>query len=465
MKNISINNTFKKAFLACFLVLFAAIFSCGKKSSFDESPATIPSSNNSAFDTVAKGIRQTVKKLEYPDEVGQDLVKMVSSWKCDIWKNQLDKAKWDYKDKKITADQVSQVEENIIDELYQTIRKDISYDKEFAYYDMAKIVKEKKAYCFGVTQLFYIIGYSIGMEVEFIDVLELANVSSLKGAHVACFFNLSNGKVIMVDLAYSFVSESFVFKEEYDEVGNYWEIKNKNNHLGIHSKIQIWDINGIIAAIYVFQGTECDNSENYTESISKYTKAIELNPRCAEIYCFRGHAYNKLSKNTEAIFDYTKAIELNPKNENAYSWRAFTYYELGQYINAIADNTKVIELDQNNANAYYSRGLANQQLDRYTEAVSDYSKAIELNPKSSYAYYGRGHLYFLSDKQTKAIYDLTKAIKLDPRNVDAYICRGYANAILGRTDEAKKDLQKVLELDSTLKEKVKEISDEFKLDL
>jgi tetratricopeptide (TPR) repeat protein len=601
MKERIETNESQKAFLASFLILVIALSSCGKKASSNESPAAIPPSNNPAFDAVAKEIRQSVKGLEYPDEVGTELVKMVSDWRCDIWKQKLDKAKRDYQDIKMTADQVAQVEEEIIDELYQSIRKEILYNDEIKYYDLHMIIKNKKAYCFGMCQLFYVLGNSTGLNVVVLDVLERISVpSSERRGHVICLVSLSNGKVILVDLSSVFISETFVLHEVFAEDGDFWALKDKNNPLLLPKRIQIWDRNELIGMICLFRGFEYTQLGKYTEAISNYTKAIELNPKSAKTYAYRGGLYIvKLCKYSEGISDFSKAIEINPKEEDFYYSRGFAYYKLCQYINAIADFTKAIELnpknvksyltrgaayseinrsqesiadltkaieidpiyqkafcnrgrelcilgkyneaisdldkaielDPNDALAYYTRGVSYSrsgqyekaiidlnkainintkdpnlyfhrglayfkldnyaeaildftktiELDRkyadahfnrglaylhskhYTEAISDLSKVIELDPKKTDAYYYRGCAYSIFGKPTKAINDYTKAIELDPKNASAYGVRGNAYAVLGNTEEAKKDLQKALGLDPTLKEKVKEISDQFNL--
>ncbi len=184
MKERTETNTFQKAFLAFFLILFAALTSCSKKSSSDESPAAIPPPNNPAFDAVAKEIRQIVKGLEYPDEVGQDLATMVSGWKCDIWKQKIDKAKRDYQDNNLSLVQLANIEEEEIQELYRRIHKEFTYDTKYEHYDLPSIIIDKKASCLGFSQLFYILGNSLGLNVQVLDVFEQDNNSLPKNPYM-----------------------------------------------------------------------------------------------------------------------------------------------------------------------------------------------------------------------------------------------------------------------------------------
>ncbi len=491
---------FQKAFLAFFLVLLVFLPSCSKKAAFDDLSAEISPADKAAFNAFAKEIQNNVSALEYSDEVSQDLVKMVSNWKCDLWKQKLDNTKQDYQKKKISADQLSQVEEELVKELYRIIRKAIIYDENLKYFDLNKILRDKKASCFGESQLFYIIGNSIGLKVTILDVLEQSNNSlHAKGGHIACLTSLCNGNAIMVDLTVGFASKAFALKEEFDKKANYWEIKDKNNRLGIHSRMQILDTNGIVAAIYHDRGSEYFKSGKFPEALSYFTKAIDLNPKSAltyvaqgdtyyrmgrykeaiadftksveinpiysDVYSHRGSAYDQLGQHTQAIDDYTKAIELNPKDDWAYFNRGITHQRLGRYTEAIADYSKSIELDPKKADAYYGRGIAYYQLKKYTDAISDFDKTIELDPKNAKAYFIRARANGDLRQYMEAIFDFTKVIELDPQKTFAYYGRGLAEAMLGKTEEAGADLQKAVELDPSLKEQVQKISDQFKLGL
>jgi tetratricopeptide (TPR) repeat protein len=449
MKYISKTKIFQKAFLACFLFLFVSIISCGKKSPSDKSLAAIPPSNNPAFDEVAKKIQRTVKELEYPDEVGQELVKMVSGWKCDVWKQKIDQAKQDFQNNKMTADQVAQVEEEAIDEIYQSIRKEILYNDDVKYYDLHMIIKNKKAYCFGMCQFFYILGSSTGLKVEVLDVLERISVpSSERRGHVACLVSLCNGKVIVVDLSSHFISESFVLHEIFAEDGNFWELKDKHNSLLLLKRIQIWGRNEIISSIYLLRGYENSQLGKHTEAISNYTKAIELNSESAEAYASRGSIFIKtLGKYNEGISDYSKAIEINPKEVNFYYNRGFAYHNLGQYINAIAEYTKGIELKPKYVELYICRGSSYSHLGRSQDSIADYTKAIEIDPVFQRAFSNRGGELCIIGKYTEAISDLDKAIELDPKDAIAYFTRGVSYCRSGQYEKAISDMNKAINLD------------------
>jgi len=295
-------------------------------------------------------IKQLVKGLEYSDKVAEDFVQMVSGWRdaqgrpvLVVWRQKLAEAKEADKQGKISKDQLAKVEENITRKLSQRIQKEISYNEKF--FDLADVIKHKQAQCLGCSQLFYVLGNSVGLSVKTINVIEQRTGVLID--HVACIVSLTDGKMMMVDLAHGFVSKPFIIKKEFAKVGNYKELKDRDNPLGIHRRIQILDRSGLIAAIYTNRGVTYGESGQYQKAISYFTKAIELNPKYAETYCNLGKAYAGLGQYPKAISDYTKAIELNPEFAVACNNRGVVYADLGQYPKAISDYTKAIELNPN----------------------------------------------------------------------------------------------------------------------
>ena len=401
-------------------------------------PVKASASVSTEIAALCEQIGQLVKGLEYSNKVAEDFVQMVSGWK-DVqgepvlvtWKQRLNQARQDYQQTKISKAELAKLEENIVKELSHRIQKEVTFDSSGKFFLLGDVTKNRQAQCVGYCQLVYLAGESVALSVKSVDVVEL--MTRLFGTHVVSIVSLTDGRTMMVDLVpEGFISKPFIIEEEFAKVGNYWELKHKDNPLGIHRRIQILDRNGLIAAILLNRGSFVYELGYVRPAISdNYTKAIKLNPKFAEAYYSRGNAYAKLGQFTQAISDLTEAIELNPKFAAAYNNRGNVYHKLGQFTQAISDHTKTIELNPKDADAYSNRGNAYHELGQHTHAISDYTKAIELNPKHAEAYNNRGVVY----------------------------------ADLGKPQEAKKDLLKAVELNPALKSLVKKISDHFKFGL
>jgi tetratricopeptide (TPR) repeat protein len=284
-------------------------------------PAKISATSSTETEELSKRINQLVKELEYPDKVAEDFVTMVMGWKdaqgepvLVAWKKSLNQARQDYKEAKISKAELAKVEENIAKELSQRIQKEIRYAFSGKLFDLVDVVKNKQTQCLGYSLLVYILGNSLGLPIKAINVEELMTGLLLpEVSHIASIVSLSDDRTVMVDISQvGFISRPFLMEKEFAKVGNYWELKDPNNPLGIYRKIQVLDRNGLIGSIYCNRGYNYAKLGQHTQAISDCTKAIELNPKFAQAYSNRGAAYCRLGKPEEAKKDLLKAVELNP---------------------------------------------------------------------------------------------------------------------------------------------------------
>jgi tetratricopeptide (TPR) repeat protein len=451
MKKVVNKKMFEKALLVFIIALWCLIGIGSNGLLFAEPTANDSTSNSNQFEPIAKAIQQKIKELETPDDVGQDLVKMVRDWRCAIWKQKLDQARLDFQEKKISADQIAQIEDEVIKELYVTMTTEIAYDydNKQEFWNLSEAIKNKKTHCFGYSVLFLIIGNSIGLSVENIYTQEppTGSFPALQ-THMASLANLSNNKIIMVDLAWGFVSKSFVLNEEFAKDGNYWQLKDNSNPLGIHKRIQLCDTKGLLAAIYLCRAREFAKLNKFTDDIIYSTKALELDPLNENAYISRAYAYDNLGKHQEAFSDCQKAVELNPKSAKTYFYRGIVNCTTGKITDAISDYNKAIEIDPKLVEAYNNRGQAFFNSNKYLESITDFDQAIKINPKYAPAYYGRGVAYSRSNKYLEALSDITRSMELDPKDVgvDKYFNRGFVfyNSVI--YTEAISDFTKVIEL-------------------
>ncbi len=80
------------------------------------------------------------------------------------------------------------------------------------------------------------------------------------------------------------------------------------------------------------------DAKRIKESISDYTKAIELKPKSWFAYWERGLVHGGNSKFTDSMNDFSQVIILDPENWEAYSYRAQIYKLLGKTKEAQSDN-------------------------------------------------------------------------------------------------------------------------------
>jgi tetratricopeptide (TPR) repeat protein len=196
--------------------------------------------------------------------------------------------------------------------------------------------------------------------------------------------------------------------------------------------------------VYVAKG-------DYVSAIQDFTRALDLEPDDPVIYCVLGDAYRRQGEYEKAIEDFTTAIRLDPRIALAYAGRGQVHTNKGDYDTAIEDFTQAVHLDPYMITAYINRAFAHQQKGSYDNVIADCNKAIELDPAYALAYNNRGWAFYCKGNFDKAIEDCTQAIYLDPKCIPAYDSRAYAYAAkrdyVNAVANAKKALS-VLEVNS-----------------
>ncbi len=384
------------------------------------STVKVPAPTTEEVGALSEQIKLLVRDLEYSDKVAEDFAEMALNWQDDsgrpaiaVWKKQLAQVRNEYAQGRISDDKLARFEQNALKELSQRIRKEIGSGD---FFELGDIIEHKQAQSLGYSQLVYILANSVGLSAKPIAVQELpSGVSPARAGHTACLIKCANGTTAMVDLTWkSIETKPFILDNEFEKVGDFRELKNQNDPLKIHRRIQVLDKDEFLACIYNSRGLALSDAGRYSQAVSEYDKAIRLNPDLALAYNNRGSAHNKMGSYETAIADYNKAIELDPKLAIAYSNRASAFVDSGRFNKAINDCTKAVTLNPGLAAAYVTRASAYIEMEEYENAILDCNKAIELDPQLGRAYINRAICYAKSGNLKNAKNDLLYAVAWEP---------------------------------------------------
>ena len=415
-------------------------------------------------------IRQMVKELEYPDKVARDLVEMVDRWKDTqgqpalvALKAILANSKESCTKSELSKIQLAGIEKNVVSQLARTIKKQISYKHDF--FELAGMIRSQKTNCCGYSQLLYILGNSIDLSVSAVRVIEpVEGPMATVPRHIANMARLADGTTIFVDLTRTSNSfgESAVTKGKYQSDIEPGQSKPQDSRSRSGRTYRPSDTRSIDGACFIEQlAARGQDSETDNGRI----QILDRNELIAELHFSRGTVYHSSGQNAKAIKTYSKAIKANPKCARAYNNRGSVYLTEGRYNKSTSNFAKAIQLNPKFAHAYHNRASARFALGLYNKAISDYTRAIELGVGSEHTFLKRGFAYLKSERYTQAVADYTRAIELDPKSGWAYYRRGTAYALLTDRTRAEEDLLKAVRLDPALKRQVKEVSDQFELNL
>ncbi|MCD6539976.1 MAG: tetratricopeptide repeat protein, partial [Candidatus Omnitrophica bacterium] len=333
-----------------------------------------------------KEIAKLIEDLSYTGsfQKAEDLTQTIGASFLNKLKIEHTQAKQKYETvgRLISLEQLVEKEYQIIKTLAERIVGKVKYYED--YFELDKVIKEKKADCLGYTQLYFILGHYIGFSVEPVEVTEVFTGITMPVGfnHIACLFTLSDGRKVMVNGAVKplFISEPFVLEKEFKKVGNWWEIKKESRSF-LPKRFRILDGNGLVASVYNNLGETYRNLGKYPEAINIFVRGVLLDPQNASLYNNLGSISLSFRRFDEAVKSFEKAIEKDSKYALAYNNLGVAYLNLERYSKAIKSFKQAIKLYPKFAGAYFNQGLAYSYMKDFQKAKESFKRAVELDFK------------------------------------------------------------------------------------
>ena len=454
-----------------FTMLLCSISSAGAEGeSFSRLRITAGSIPSAATDMPGERIRHMVLALEYTDKTARDLVEMAAGWKDARGQTYIEALARDIasmrrarREGRVGSAQLVQTELAATRALGHCVKRAIAYESD--YFDLAQVIAERKANCFGYSQLFYLLGDLIGLSVGVVSVIEPEqSPSTAVPGHIGNIVSLSDGTTAFVDLtrASKFVSEPFPMWEAPQEEGRTKRAGRLNLSDAVPA-VERPDQSLPMTETHIVWAQRQRSAPSAVDD--KTLRVLNRDLLVAEIHFSRGTLYNLAGQDAEALWHYNKAIELSPQCARAFNNRGAVYLSRREYNAALADFREAVELNPEFAQAHQNRGSALLGLGDHAKAIAAYTEAIRLFPKFSDSFFCRGFTRAAMGQYAEGIRDYTRAIELNPQCARAYYQRGVAHAQLGLDQEARSDLAQAVELDRALTAKVTRVSDDFELGL
>jgi tetratricopeptide (TPR) repeat protein len=178
-------------------------------------------------------------------------------------------------------------------------------------------------------------------------------------------------------------------------------------------------------------GLELQNQGYINDAISRFQKAIELNPKLLPAYYTLGSALQKQGHTEEAIALYKKILELCPHHSDAHNILGSAFQEKGQLDDAVDSYRRAIQFNPDSFLAHNNLGTALRLQGNLDEAVRYYQKALELNPAFSEALNNLGNTLRDKGMLDEAISCYRKAIQMRHDFADAHWNLAFALLLSG----------------------------------
>lgn len=184
----------------------------------------------------------------------------------------------------------------------------------------------------------------------------------------------------------------------------------------------------------------------WSNSITLWNRAIELDPDVYFTLQNRAGAKQELQDWTGAIADLDRSLELNPSYPKTWYTRGVAKASLGDHAGAVADFSMSLQLEPKQAGTLSARGLSRSKLGDRAGALADCDRAVAMDPGLSQPVLHRGLVRLAQMDVAGAIADFTRAAALEPDSPVIPYNRGIALSRVGRSKEALADFHRAVEL-------------------
>jgi len=161
--------------------------------------------------------------------------------------------------------------------------------------------------------------------------------------------------------------------------------------------------------------------ENYMDSISLASEALEIDSECAPAFATRAVAHWYSEQHVEATADFTSLIKLGGESLIAYSGRGQVYAEMGEYELALEDLEKAERVAQEAedtvglAYTLNGRALVQAGMGKHDDSLLDFDRSIRQCPANAWVYYNLALSYHQRGEPDRARICFRLALRLsDP---------------------------------------------------
>ena len=235
------------------------------------------------------------------------------------------------------------------------------------------------------------------------------------------------------------------------------------------------------------EGNDAYKKKDFSTALSKYGKAIDLDPNEITYYLNTAAVHFELKNYTECVSTCNKAIDVGRENRADFKHIAKALARMGNAYRKSGDlkNAKMayekaltehrtpdyklclseieVELKKSEELAYVNPEIAEEEKLKgnnffksgdFSNAVKTYTEAIRRNPTDPKIYSNRAACFTKLMSFDLAIKDCDKCIELEPNFVKAYLRKAKAHQALSQASKAMNAYEKALEIDPNCSEAI-----------
>jgi len=325
--------------------------------------AAVPASAVAA--TANQAIQRATADLGYGPEVGDAFVAFAARLSCEAWKKSVEKARSEGVARGDPA-AASRVEIRVIDDI--RVRLDAIVRRttgDSPYWDLPRVLADRKTQCLGHCQLWYVIGTAAGLEVAAVEVTRPATGELPEHeTHVAPVVRLSDKRVRMLDSGFAVDVTAFHFNEVYRRNGLFWNRNDLAGHRTLPRRVRPLGRAAIEAAILLNIGNTYSRAGQEVEAGKIYERGLALDPGSTALRLAVGETSLRTGRGDEAESAIREAIGGDPESSAAHAALGRLHARAGRWQAAVDAFDQALALKPNSPDVRRRRREALERTSR-----------------------------------------------------------------------------------------------------
>ncbi len=157
----------------------------------------------------------------------------------------------------------------------------------------------------------------------------------------------------------------------------------------------------------------------------------------AEDWTRDGDSFSRSGRYSDAVSCYDNAVEMDPQLADAWDGKGDALMMTGRYDRALACYERALEIDPESAEIWYHKGNALQMLLRFNDSLVCYDEALRINPRFAEAWNRKGMTLNRLGRYQEAITCFDEAIEIEAGYAAAWSNKSWSLQMLGDDDAAK----------------------------
>jgi Flp pilus assembly protein TadD len=192
------------------------------------------------------------------------------------------------------------------------------------------------------------------------------------------------------------------------------------------------------------EGLDLVENARISESVEKFAKALELDPKFTSALALRAFA-TPGPDGEKALADAVAQAGALPEAERVYI-QVLQAVHAGDRTKSVELSKRLVELAPKAWRSHFELGFAFAETQHFDEAAAEHKKSTELAPNEGAPYNGLAYAELFQGKTEDAIAHLKRYAELRPKEPNPQDSLGEALLNAGRFDEAEAAYKKALEI-------------------